>query len=127
MSLTDPFQPVDRKGFTLLEVLLAVVLMVTASVFLLQAIGTGLFSGGVNESELIAFNLAAERMESLENTAYASIINEAKTVVSGFPLFQRQVAVTTPQTDLKQITVTTYWTVKGTEISTALVTYSSNA
>ncbi len=127
MSLTAPFHPVDRKGFTLLEVLLAVVLMVTGSVFLLQAIGTGLFSGGVNESELIAYNLAAEKMESLENTAYASIVNEAKAAVSGFPSFQRQVAVTTPQTDLKQITVTTYWTVKGTEIGTTLVTYSSNA
>ena len=127
MSLTVPFHLVDRKGFTLLEVLLAVVLMVTGSVFLLQAIGTGLFSGGVNESELIAFNLAAEKMESLENTAYASIINEAKAVVSGFPLFQRQVAVTTPVTNLKQIDITTYWTVKGTEISTTLVTYSSNA
>ena len=127
MSLTAPFRPVDRRGFTLLEVLLAVVLMVTGSVFLLQAIGTGLSSGGVNESELVAYNLAAERMESLENTAYASIVNEAKAVVPGFPSFQRQVAFTTPITNLKQITVTTYWTVKGTEISTALVTYSSNA
>lgn len=117
----------SKNGFTLLEVLLAVVLMVTGSAFLLQAIGTGLSSGGVNESELIAFNLAAERMESLENTVYASIASEAKAVVTGFPYFQRQVDVTTPVTNLKQITITTYWTVKGAEISTTLVTYLSNA
>ena len=65
-------------------------------------------------------------MESLKNTAYASVANEVKAAVSGFSAFQREVTVSTPVTNLKQITVTVYWYNKTNELSTSLVTYRSN-
>src|SRR3989338_6736513 len=106
-----------KKGFTLLEVLLTIILIVTGSVLLLQALATGLFSSGENETELVAINLAQEKMEELRNNNYANIINEAKAAVPGFTVFQREVVVTTPQVGLKEVSVSVYWFTKADELN----------
>lgn len=116
----------SRKGFTLLEVLLTIILMVTGFIVLLQAVSIGLFAGGENETELVAVNLAQEKMEELRNKSYPDIANETKAVVSGFPAFQREVSVTALQSGLKQVNVTVYWFAKSDELNTSLVTYVSD-
>ena len=58
--------------------------------------------------------------------SYASIANETKAAVSGFPAFQREVVVTTPQANLKQAVVNVYWYSKASELNVSLVTYVSN-
>lgn len=93
---------------------------------LAQAISLGLFASGNNESFLIGTYLAQEKMEEIKNKSYSSITNEAKATVTGFTTFQREVAVSVPQTNLKEITVTVYWFNKGDELNTSLVTYVSN-
>lgn len=115
-----------NKGFSLLEVMLAVLLFGTGLVFLLQVVSTGLFVGGQNENTVIAANLAQEKIEELRNASYASIADEVKAVVTGFSAFQRSVVVTTPQTSLKQISVTVYWFAKADEMNTNMVTYVSD-
>ena len=118
--------PSPERGFTLLEILLTITLLVVGLASLVSATSLILSSGGINESELVAKNLAEEKIETLKNTSYSSIANETKAPVSGFSAFQREVAVTTPLTSLKQITVTVYWYHKTSELSTALVTYRSD-
>lgn len=115
-----------KGGFSLLEVMLAILLFGTGLVFLLQIVNTGLFVGGQNEDTVIAANLAQEKIEESRNAAYAAIVSEAKTAVIGFPAFQRQVDMTTLQTGLKQISVTVYWYAKSAEMSTNMVTYVSD-
>ena len=117
---------VISRGFTLLEVLLAVVLFTTSFTVIAGAISAGLSVGGDNENSLIGANLASEKMETLKRTSYAGIANETKAAVSGFSPFQREVVVTTPVANLKQATVTVYWNHKDAEISYSLVTYFSN-
>ena len=135
MSLTARPGPADKgvrtgkKGFTLLEVLITVLIMGSGLVFILQALSSGLFTSSINENEIIAINLAQEKMELIRNldyAGYAGIIAEAKTAVPGFTRFTREVAFTTPVTNLKQVTVTVYWFNKAVETSTSLVTYASN-
>ena len=46
---------------------------------------------------------------------------------SGFSRFSRQVTVTTPYTNLKQVVVAVYWTTVGGETSVSLQTYRSNS
>jgi len=116
-----------RKGFTLLEVLLAVLLFSVGFVALLQIISVGLFAGGQNEDEITALYLAQEKIEELNNASFAGTSSESKAPVSGFPAFSRQVTVSTPQSNLDQITVTVYWYAKNTETSFIMVTYVSNA
>ncbi len=115
-----------NRGFTLLEVLLTIILMVIGSVLLLQALATGIFVGGENETELVATNLAQEKTEELRNKSYPNITNETKDVVSGYPAFQREVVMTIVQSGLKQVNVNMYWFTKADELNVSLVTYVSD-
>ena len=85
---------------------------------------------GTTDSEhvLIATHLATARLEELHNTAYASLANEAKAAIAspaGYSRFSRQVTVTTPYANLKQVVVTVYWTLAGGETSVSVQTYRS--
>ena len=107
-----------------MEVLIAVVLF-TMGVVVVTGLFSAAFVASVDpENTGIAMTLAEKRMEEIRNLDFATgIIDEAQADVPGFTGFQRSVAVTTPYTDLKQVTVNVYWSYKGGETTTALVTY----
>ena len=116
----------DKKaGFTLLEILIAVTLFSVGVIVIVWLFSSALVGTVDAENTTIAMNLAQRKMEEIENLAYADIADEAKAAVSGFSGFQRDVAVTAPETDLKQVIVTVYWTLSGNEISVPLQTYIS--
>jgi len=116
----------SRNGFTLLEVLLTLLLVTSAFLALSSAFSLGLSASGNNEGLAVANVLAQEKMEEMRNKSYANVSSEAKAAVSGFSAYQREVAVTTPQTGLKQVTVTVSWYHKDDELTASLVTYVSN-
>lgn len=118
--------PNREKGFSLLEVLLAVLLVTVGFVTLSGAFSVGIFASGNNETLLLGTHLAQEKIEEIRNHSYASIANEARAAVSGFSAFDREVVVSTAVTNLKQVTVNVYWNNKDDELSTSLVTYVSN-
>ena len=109
--------------------MLALVLFAVSTVSIIEVMQhahAGMVDG---ESVLTAASLAQRRLEELRNTAYSSLANESKAAVStpsGYNRFSREVAVTTPYTNLKQIVVTVYWTVTGGETSVSVQTYRSN-
>lgn len=105
---------------------MATVLITFGFVALSGAFSTGLFASGNNESLLLATHLAQEKMEETRNQSYAALASEARSAVSGFSPFEREVVVSTPLTDLKQVSVNVYWFNKDDELSTSLVTYVSN-
>ncbi len=115
-----------KKGFTLLETLLSILLFSVGFVFILQIMSTGLFAGGQNENEIVALYLVQEKIEELKNDSFAAITAETKAAVTGFPAFSRQVDIYVPQTNLDQITVTVYWFARNTETSFTMVAYVSN-
>ena len=111
-----------HKGFTLLEVLLTIILIVVGFVSLMQALSTGISAGG-EDAEFIALHLAQEKMENLRNGSYANVVNGTENPVSGFLGFQRQVSVAESPTGLKSVTVTVSW---GSTSNVILVTYISD-
>ena len=117
-----------KGGFSLLEVMLAILLFGTGLVFILQVVSTGLFVGGQNESTVIAANLAQEKIEELRNASYAIIPvgPVLENPVSSFPGFTRSMSSTTPQTGLKQVTVNVSWSAKNSTMTTTMVTYVSD-
>lgn len=115
-----------KKGVTLLEVLAALVIFTVGVVAVVGLFAQGLTAGVDAENTTIAATLARQRLEELRNLDFdTGIVSETKAGVAGFAGFQRQVTVTTPQTDLKQVTATTYWTAKGGEVTVPLTTYLS--
>lgn len=115
----------SRKGFTLVEVMIAILLLVggiAASTFM---VGRAMFATTDTEDFQQGLGLAQEKMESIRGTAFASIASEAKAAVSGWTGFSREVAVSEPagtNSDFKQVVVTVYWNTVDGELSTSLTT-----
>lgn len=114
------------SGFTLFEVLLTLFLITSGFVALSSAFSLGLFASGNSENLLVGTQLAQEKMEEIRNKTYANVVSESRAAVTGFTLFEREVVVTTPQTDLKQVSVNVYWFNKKDELNAQMVTYVSN-
>ncbi len=124
--VTQPVMQLEKCGFTLLEILLTLIVFTVGVMAVLGLFSTSLAASLDAENTAIALNLSQKRLEEIRNLDFdTGIVNEAKAGVSGFAGFEREVAVTTAQTDLKQVTVTTYWTSKANEVSVPLVTYIS--
>ena len=118
-----------KRGFSLLEMLLALTLFATGTLGTLELIHRSHIGAADGESSVIATHLAQRRLEELRTTLYANLASEAKAAISspsGFTRFSREVTVTTPYTDLKQIIVTVSWTGPGGEASVSLRTSRSN-
>ena len=115
-----------RKGFTLVEAMIAAVILTVGVIAILWALSAGIFAVADVENVRSALNFAQAKMEEVKGSTYVNILNQTKAAVPGFSAFQQQVAVTTVQTDLKQVVVTVYWTVKGSETNIALTTLAAN-
>lgn len=114
------------RGFTLMEILIVMALFSAGAVALLQIFSMCLYAGGENENTIIATALAQEKMEEIRNEPYASISAEARAQVPDYTFFENEVLVTTPMSNLKQVTVNVYWKEKSGDIKTSLVTYVSD-
>lgn len=116
-------------GFTLIELMIAIVLLlggVAAATFMF---GRGIYATTDGESMEQGLALAQEKTENLRGTAFGSIASESKAAVSGWSGFSRQVDVTQPagtNSDFKQIVATVYWTTAAGEISTSVTSYVAN-
>ena len=116
----------SRKAFSLLEILIAIMIFTVGTLSIMGLFSRGLFGSLDAENTSTALALTQRRLEEIRNLNFTTgIVNESKAAVTGFPGFQREVIVTQPQTDLKQVMVTTYWTAKANEVGTSLVTYIS--
>ena len=114
----------------MLEVLLAVALLAGGVVALMELFQMAQAGSTDAESALTATHLAQRRLEELRNVAYANLTDETKAEVSspsGFSQFKREVKVTTPYTNLKQVVVNVYWTTTNGETSVSLQTHRSNS
>ncbi len=114
------------KGFTILEVLLALLLLGLVFFAIMEAFNRGYLGLGQAEDYSAALLLGEEKMDELRDLPYASVTNSAKAPVSGFNNFEREVLVTTPLANLKQIVVNTYWNVPNGEKNVSLTTYRLN-
>ena len=119
-----------RCGFTLLEMLLALVLLAVGTVALTELLQKANQGIGGGENVLIATQLAQSRMEELRNTAYSSLSDESAASISspsGFARFTREVDVTQLHSDtLRQVNVIVSWTTQGGTADVTLQNYRSD-
>lgn len=116
-------------GFTLIEVVLAILLLVGGIASATFVFGRGLYATTDAEWMEQAAALAQEKMEQIRGTSFASIASETKAIVSGWAGFSREVVVSQPagtNANFKQVVVTVYWDVTGGELSTSLTSHVCN-
>lgn len=113
----------SARGFTLIEVLVAFVVVTIGIAALLPMFSIGMIADTYVEDLTIALNLSQEKMEEIRDaSSYASIDSfaSARTNLSGdFSGFERAVTVFS---NPKEVNVTVYWTAKGDEQSISLAT-----
>ena len=127
-----------KQGFTLIEVLIAIILIVSGLVALMQVMSVAIFADSTLEYRLTALNLANEKLEELKDDGYShanldpasSPFTEAS--ISGFDFVdQRQwtvdyvdanLSTSVSDTGLKDVTVQVQWTQKGGTQSVAVET-----
>ena len=127
-----------KQGFTLIEILIAIILIVSGLVVLMQLMSVAIFADSTLEYRLTALNLANEKLEELKDDGYShanldpasSPFTEAS--ISGFDFVdQRQwtvdyvdanLSTSVSDTGLKDVTVEVQWTQKGGTQSVAVET-----
>ena len=102
----------NNKGFTLIEVLVAMVIL---SIGLLgtAALITGIIRGNqVSNRMTAATTLAQDKMENIKSVSYSDAESEPRAFLpSPYEQYERQVFVKNnyPDNDMKTVTVTVYW------------------
>ncbi len=127
-----------KQGFTLIEMLIAIILAATGLMVLMQLMSVAIFADSNIEYRLTALNLANEKLEELKDNGYSdpnldpasSPFTEAS--ISGFDFVdQRQwtvdyvdanLSTSVSDTGLKDVTVEVQWTQKGGTQSVAVET-----
>lgn len=113
-----------KRGFTLLEVLIALVTFTVVMVALIEAFNIGIFGSGDAENMRIASNIAQARMEEIRNSAFTSVVSADAAPDANFKNFYVEVDVQPPEpeADPKTVTVTVTWTYRGSDVNITLTT-----
>ncbi len=100
-----------RRGFTLIEMILVLVVITIALFPLVESFSSGIRASKVASDTNTAIELAQQKMEQLQSVPFASLSNssEALGTIAGYPYFSREAVVTEPVTNLKEATVNVYW------------------
>ncbi|MDP8212752.1 MAG: prepilin-type N-terminal cleavage/methylation domain-containing protein [Candidatus Zapsychrus exili] len=113
----------NTRAFTLLEVMLAIIVLAIGIVSLISMLGISLRADIDVDKKTIAFYLAQEKLEEIKDAfSYANIDSFAFNRVSiggDFSDFDREVVVSG---DPKQVSTTVYWSDKSDELNINLVT-----
>ncbi len=110
-----------QRGFSLLEIMMAVAFFAIAFVSLSDAYNRGIFAEIYLDRAAMGVNLAQEMLDQIKSRSYASILAGTTTepAVTGFADFRRVTTVVlTPgvnaNSSFKTITITVSWQLKGT-------------
>jgi prepilin-type N-terminal cleavage/methylation domain-containing protein len=101
----------NNKGFTLVESLIAIVLL-SIGILGLSAMTIGTIQGlTFSDKQTIAMTLARDRLEQIKQAGYVNATSEPYNTPAGYEQFQRRVDVTnnTPQPNTRTIVVTVAW------------------
>jgi prepilin-type N-terminal cleavage/methylation domain-containing protein len=114
-----------NQGFTLLEILIAILILTVGIAAIMWAISSGIYVTSDVENTDLALNIAQAKMEWLKNTAFASLADSGPTADTNFPRFSTTVNVAEGQNPM-QVDVTVSWQVKGGQTSIGLTTLVAN-
>ena len=116
----DKFK-VLSKGFSILEVLIALLIFVVGVVGITKAFNTGLFASTDSENVNLALNIAQAKMEEIKNTPFEDLSDSGPTTDINFTNFSLSVNVAEGQNPM-QVDVSVAWSVKGQPVDITLTT-----
>ncbi len=115
MKSRNENQPPEKKrqnGFTLIEVLIAIVILSVGLLGMASLTGSIILSNKLSNDLTTATTLSQDKMEDIRADAYGSVASETKVACSTpYAAFQREVTVVndSPAAGMKTVTVKVYW------------------
>ena len=117
----------SKKGFSLLEILIALAVMLVGIVGVMSLFPVGLRASKVAENYTLAAILAQQKIDEAKLTGFASLGDVVDTpFLSPDNNFSWAQIVSTPLSNLKQITITIRWSDLGSTRKEDFVTYRAN-
>lgn len=112
-------------GFTLLELMLALLIFSAGVITIVQAFNAGFLSSEDVSNVDLALNIAQAKMEEIKNTTFASLADSGPAADANFPNFNLTVNVAEGQNPMR-VDVTVNWNVKGGQANVSLATLVTN-
>ena len=109
-----------RGGFTLLEVMFALIIFTLIIISMIGAMSTGIIGAADSENMRLALNVAQAKMEAVTSLPLSLIVNSGPTADPTFPILSVKVNVT--GVDPKTINVVVSWNVLGGSASVTVTT-----
>jgi type IV pilus assembly protein PilV len=132
-------KPIDNRGFTLIEIMVAVFLLVTALLSLISTTVIVIKSNSLGNTMTTATTLAGDKMEQFKNTNYSDLAGgtgidyaDIESTVQGTStaetVFTRTWIITnnSPVTGMKTIVVTVQWNWQGASRNVSLTSLVAN-
>jgi prepilin-type N-terminal cleavage/methylation domain-containing protein len=123
----------EETGFSLLEVMVAVIVLAFGLLAIMHLFPVGLRASKISQDTTVASFLAQTKIEELKNTGWAQLSIGSTTEdygeITGYPGFKRLTTVQDVETTdpgLKRITVEVFYKPHGAERSIKLVTLFTN-
>jgi len=119
-----------RAGFTLIEVLVAICLLVVALLGMASVTTTVIKGNALSKARTMATTLAKDKLEEVKNTSYSSLAagtdyaTSAGTVQASATgaYYTRAWSITTPATNVKTVTAIVTWSWQGSNRNVTLST-----
>ena len=111
-NANHPPEKHDQNGFTLIEVLIAMVILSAGLLGMASLTGSIILSNKLSNDLTAATTLGQDKMESIRSDGYEDVASETKAACSdSFSEFQREVTVVndSPASGMKTVTVKVYW------------------
>ena len=99
----------SRAGFTLIEILVATMVLASAMIAIGQMFRIGTDLGTTERRKMIGLNLLQQKLESLKEKEWALIQPEPRQVVEGYPDYEITIDVASSGSDALIIHGVIYW------------------
>jgi len=111
-EMNSAYKPIGQQGFTMIENIIAIFILVVALLGLLSTTVIVVKADSFGRTMTTATTLAQDKMESLKNTGYADLVSGADTIQS---LYTRTWTVTdnSPAANMKTLVVSVGWSLQG--------------
>jgi len=98
----------NNSGFSLIELMVAIVILALAIFGIFHAYSTGFMGMADARDRTVASNYAREAMEDIKNMDFDQIITQERTAISSNIKYEREIIVQ-PSVNLKRVTSKIYW------------------
>lgn len=125
MEKVKNFIDLTEKGFSLLEVMIALIILAGATIAVCQAFSSGILASGDVENVDLALNIAQAKVEVLKKNGFAALADSGPAPDPNFSNFNVTVNVAEGQNPM-QADVTVAWNVPGGQTNVTLTTLIAN-